>query len=412
MTEALNIDLFSPDFRANPYPEYAQAREREPIYKVALPGGRSTWLITRYEDAEEILRDPRFIKDGRSLVPPDQRLEQRFPNAEVIRQVNDHMLSSDPPDHTRLRGLVNRAFTPRMVEQWRARIQAIAEELLDAVQDKGEMELIGDFAFPLTMTVISEMLGIPQEDRLQFREWSNIVISGFGDQESFMQRLPVMQAFAQYLAGLIVLRRKQPLDDLVSNLVVVEAEGDKLSENELISMIFLLLIAGHETTVNLIGNGVLALLQHPEQLEMLRREPDLIRTAVEELLRYNGPLFTATGRWAREDVEFKGTLIRRGEMVMVGLASANHDEEQFSHGEELDITRKENPHLAFGKGIHYCLGAPLARLEGQIAIGALIRRFPHLRLKVDPQTLTWRSGTLVHALDRLPVAFSASGEQG
>ena len=405
MAEVKNVDLLSPEFRANPYPDYGWMREQSPIYQVTLGGGRKAWMITRYEDADEVLRDPRFSKNPRSVVSPEKLFENQVPNAEVHRQISSHMLSSDPPDHTRLRAIVNKAFTPRMIEQWRTRIQTITNDLLDAVQDKGQMELISDFAFPLPMTVISEMLGIPEEDRLQFRRWSNDLVSGFGEEDQVQRIYASMEAFAHYLMKLIAWRREKPEDDLVSKLVQAELEGDKLSSHELVGMIFLLLVAGHETTVNLIGNGILALLQHPDQMEKLRQHPELIKPAIEELLRYNGPLFTATGRWAREDVDYKGTLIRKGEMVMVSVAAANHDEKQFRNAEELDITRKENQHLAFGKGIHYCLGAPLARLEGQIAIAALLQRFPHLCLNADPETLTYRTGTLIHALDTLPVAF-------
>ena len=405
MTEAVELNLFDPQFKANPYEAYARARQLDPIHRVSLPGERGAWYITRYEDADEILRDPRFIKNAWSILPPNTEFWDRLPNPEAYRQINSHMLFMDPPDHTRLRGLVNKAFTPGMVERQRGRIQEITDELLDAVQDKGEMELINDFAFPLPMTVISEMLGIPKADRMQFREWSNAIISTAGDLQSFMQTFPMLEAFAYYLLNLIKERRQHPTEDLVSKLVEAESEGDKLSERELVAMIFLLLVAGHETTVNLIGNGVLALLQHPEQKQKLQENPALIKTAVEELLRYNGPLYTATNRWAREDVEIGGKLIQRGDMVIVSVAAANHDEEQFAHAEELDITRQENRHIAFGKGIHYCLGAPLARLEGQIAISTLLKRMPDLRLNADPVTLTWRPGTLIHGLDKLPVVF-------
>ena len=405
MTQSINIDVFSQAFKANPYPVYAQMRSKEPVYRVQTSDGRRLWMITRYEEAEAALRDPRLIKHGRDVIPPEMSITQRIPNMQVYEQISNHMLSVDPPAHTRLRGLVNKAFTPHLVEQWRGRIQAVTDELLDAVRDKGEMDLINDFAFPLPMTIISEMLGIPEEDRQKFRHWSNTLIATMGDTPAFIESFPSMEDFVRYIHQLANTRRNQPQDDLITKLVQAEAEGEKLSENELVSMIFLLIIAGHETTVNLIGNGVLALLQHPEQAQLLRQDPTLIKVAIEELLRYNGPLFTATARWAREDLEIGGKQIQRGDMVSVVLSSANHDELQFSESEKLDITRQENRHIAFGKGIHYCLGAPLARLEGQIAIGTLLQRLPDLRLAVDPQTLTWRPGTLMHALDTLPVAF-------
>ncbi|MFL5629090.1 MAG: cytochrome P450 [Ktedonobacteraceae bacterium] len=411
MAQPEELNLNSPGFKANPYPAFAQLRSHDPVHQILMPGGRTAWLITRYEDADDILKDQRFVKDVRHALSPEE-LAQRFPWAQMQPQVqpvhnflSHHMLNSDPPDHTRLRALVNISFTPRLVEQWRERIQAITNELLDAVQDKGEMDLIDEFAFPLPIIVITEMLGVPSEDRMNFRKWSNMVVEAAGNPEAFQQAREHLAAFREYLRKLIDEKRGHPSDDLLGKLIQAEAEGDKLSEDELIAMVFLLLIAGHETTVNLIGNGVLALLLHPDQIEKLKQTPPLIKTAIEEFLRYQGPLLTATQRWAREDVEIDGKLLRRGDSVLVVLASANRDPAEFAQPEELDITRPENRHLAFGKGIHYCLGAPLARLEGQIAIGTLIRRMPNLRLNADPQTLAWRPGILLLGLSKLPVTF-------
>jgi cytochrome P450 len=321
------------------------------------------------------------------------------------------MLNADPPDHTRLRSLVNLSFTPRLIEQWRERIQAIANELLDAVQNppngeqRCEMELIGEFAFPLPMTVITEMLGVPDTDRTRFRVWSNQVVEASGDFQAFANLRESLDEFQVYLSELIEQKREQNADDLLGKLIRTEAEGDKLTEDELISMVFLLLVAGHETTVNLIGNGVLALLQHPDQLEKLKQNPELIISAIEEFLRYRGPLLAATQRWVSEDIELGGQQIQRGDQVIALLSSANRDERAFEHADQLDITRKENHHLAFGKGIHYCLGAPLARLEGQIAINTLLKRMPNLRLAIDEQDLVWRPGLLLMGLSKLPVAF-------
>jgi cytochrome P450 len=232
-----------------------------------------------------------------------------------------------------------------------------------------------------------------------------MVIESSGNPEDFKQRREQITEFHEYLVELIDQKRRQPADDLLSHLVKVESEGDKLSEKELIAMVFLLLIAGHETTVNLIGNGILALLLHPDQMEKLQQDPSLLKTAIEEFLRFHGPLMTATQRWAREDLKLDGVQISRGDFVLVVLASANHDPSTFTNPEDLDITRQENRHLAFGKGIHYCLGAPLARLEGQIAISTLLRRLPNLRLTVEPQNLVWRPGALIMGLRSLPVAF-------
>jgi cytochrome P450 PksS len=315
------------------------------------------------------------------------------------------MLALDPPDHTRLRALVHKAFTPRLVEQLRPRIQTIADTLLDAVQPKGEMDLIDDYAFPLPITVIAELLGIPVEDRVSFRRWTNLLVSGEPSPERLEQIVPTMQEFAAYLGQLFARRRAQPGEDLVSQLLRVEEAGDILDERELYSMVFLLLIAGHETTVNLIGNGMLALLQHPDQRERLQQTPALIEAAIEELLRYEGPVATATQRFAREDVPIGGVVIPRGEEVVAVLASADHDERRFTDPDGLDITRSDNRHLAFGHGIHYCLGAPLARLEGQIAISTLLRRMPNMRLNLDPEALAWRPGLLIRGLSGLPVTF-------
>lgn len=404
MSETLQLNLLSADFKANPYPAFAQARAQEPILQIKAAGGRNAWLITRYEDAEALLRDQRFSKNIYSIFS-EEELAQNVAYMNSFRALSNHMLAADPPDHTRLRSLVNRAFTPALVEQWRERVQEITDELLDHVEAQGQMELISDFAFPLPMLIISEMLGIPAEDRFKFREWSNTLIGSDGSVEAIQRNQVIIGQFVGYLRNLISERRAHPTDDLVSRLVQAEAEGDKLSEQELIAMIFLLLVAGHETTVNLIGNGVLALLSYPEQLARLKADPALIKSAIEELLRYNGPLMIATIRYAREDLELGGKLIRRGEQIIVGLSSANHDAERFAEAEKLDITRKENHHLAFGKGIHFCLGAPLARLEGQIAIATLFRRLPNLRLNIDPQAITWRTGMLIHGVETLPVAF-------
>lgn len=405
MPQPPQVDLFSPSFKANPYPTYAQLRSTAPIYRVVLPDGRGVWLVTRYEDVAAVLKDERFVKDWRSALTPEQ-LTQVPPIPEVMKPLSRNMLDTDPPDHTRLRALVSKAFTPRLVERMRPRIQAIADALLDAVQDKGEMDLIDDYAFPLPITVIAELLGVSAEDRNKFREWSDAAVSGNATQEYVEKILiPHMQAFTDYLRVMFEEKRTNPKDDLISALVQAEEAGDKLSEDELLGMVFLLLVAGHETTVNLIGNGMLALLQHPDQLQKLRNDPSLIKPAVEELLRYDGPVETSTERFAREDVAIDETVIPKGEMVMVVIAAADHDPERFPDPEALDITRTDNKHLAFGKGIHFCLGAPLARMEGQIAINTLLRRMPNLRLKDSPESLTWRPGLVLRGLKGLPVEF-------
>lgn len=409
----MDINLASPDFKLEQYPILAQLRSEDPLHKLALPGNREGYLVTRYEDAELILKDQRFVKEVQHALSPAQIAEfyswlirpEEEQAANSDPSMNHHMLNTDPPDHTRLRALVNLSFTPRLVEQWRERIQNMTNELIDAVEPNGEMELINDIAFPLPITVITSMLGIPAEDHPRFRIWSTAVIESTGNPEAVQNAYGAIQEFRTYLQQTLRARRGQDRGDLLSKLVQAEMEGDKLSEDELIGMVFLLLVAGHETTVNLISNGMLALLLHPDQKEKLEQDPGLIKTAIEEFLRYQGPLQVATQRWAREDLELHGMHIRRGDYMVISLASANRDSEIFKDSDMLDITRKENRHLAFGKGIHYCLGAPLARMEGQIAINTLLARFPNLSLNIDPSELTWRPGATMMGLRALPLKF-------
>jgi cytochrome P450 len=405
MPQPPRVDLFDPAFKADPYPTYSELRSSTPVHRITLPDGRGVWLITRYDDVLAVLKDGRFVKNWRKVLTPEQ-LTQIPPIPEVMEPLTTNMLDTDPPDHERLRALVSKAFTPRLIERMRPRVQVIADALLDAVQDRGEMDLIDDYAFPLPITVIAELLGVPAEDRNSFREWSDAAVSGDASQE-YMEKvlMPHMQAFTDYLGRMFEEKRKNPGEDLISALVRAEEAGDKLSESELLGMVFLLLVAGHETTVNLIGNGVLALLQRPDQLEKLRDDPSLIKPAVEELLRYDGPVETSTERFASEDVPIGETVIPKGEMVLVVIAAADRDPERFPDPDTLDITRSENRHLAFGKGIHHCLGAPLARMEGQIAISTLLRRMPALRLKGSANALSWRPGMVLRGLRGLPVEF-------
>jgi cytochrome P450 PksS len=304
---------------------------------------------------------------------------------------------------------VQDAFTPRLVEQMRGRIQALADRLLDQVQGRGGMDLIRDFALPLPTTVIADILGVPVEDRHKFHRWSNALVSAGSSTWGLLKAVPNGWALLRYVRKFIRRHRGRPREDLVSALARAEEAGDRLSDDELLAMVFLLLVAGHETTVNLIGNGTLALLEHPDQRERLRSDPALIKPAVEELLRYASPVDMATERYAREDVTVAGVSIPRGDMVFAVVASANRDERQFPNPDALDLTREPNRHLAFGLGAHFCLGASLARLEGQIAIGTLLRRFPDLRLAVAPEVLRWRRGLVLRGLEGLPVAFGGHG---
>jgi cytochrome P450 len=409
MPPIANVDISSPAFKANPYPFYAQLRDQAPVHRIILGDKRPAWLVTRYDDVVTVLKDDRFVKDKRKVMTPEQMAREPW-IPKMIQPIERSMLDADAPEHTRLRGLVHMAFTPRLVENMRERIQRLTDELLIPIETRGRMDLIRDYALPVPTTIIAEMLGVPERERHKFHRWSNTIVSIVPSKWGLLKAIPSLIAFLRYIRRLVRTRRAAPRDDLVSALVEAHEAGDRLSEDELLAMVSLLLIAGHETTVNLIGNGMLALLDHPQQLERLRDDPGLIKPAVEELLRYDGPLETATERYAREDATIAGVTIPRGEMVFAVLASANRDERQFDHADTLDITREPNRHLAFGLGVHFCLGAPLARLEGQIAINTLLRRIPNLRLAVPRQALSRRPGLVLHGLKSLPVAFSARRE--
>jgi cytochrome P450 len=391
--DALTYNPFLPEVRADPYPTYRALREADPVHRSPF---MAMWILTRYEDVALVLRDPRFLAD-RTQWDGFQELEGVDPTRSL--------LSLDPPDHTRMRTLVSKAFTPRMVERLRPQAQAIVDDALAAAAQRGGMELIEDLAYPLPVAVIAGMLGVPREDWPRFRAWSQVLVAGLDPlsirEADRIARFTVAQnAIYDYLGGVVAERRRRPADDLISALIAVEERGDALDERELIVMLVLLLVAGHETTVNLIGNGVHALLRNPDQLALLREQPALLDVAVEELLRWDSPV-QLTARVVGEDLELGGRALRRGELVMTLLGAANRDPAQFPDPDRLDLARAPNQHLSFGRGIHFCLGAPLARLEGRVAIGELVRRFPDLRLAGEPErgeTITLRG------LRRLPLA--------
>jgi cytochrome P450 PksS len=398
------VNIASPEFKANPFPFYARLRAEAPVYRMRLPTKEIGWLITRYDDAVMVLKDERFVKNSANAFTPEQAAKQAW-FRKLFKSLQRNMLDLDPPDHTRLRALVHKAFTPRLIEQMRERIQKLVDELLDTVQEQGHMNLIHDYALPLPTTIIAEMLGVPVGDRHKFHRWSNALLAAASSSWGMLKAVPNAWALMRYLRKITKKRRANPQEDLISDLARAEEAGDKLSEDELLAMVFLLLVAGHETTVNLIGNGMLALLEHPDQLAKLKNEPALIKPALEELLRYGSPVEMATERYAREEITFDGVTIPRGEMVFVVIASVNRDDRQFVNPDTLDITREPNRHLAFGLGNHFCLGASLARLEGQIAINTLLRRMPDLRLAVPPYVLRWRRGLILRGLEALPVGF-------
>ncbi|HEY7437343.1 MAG TPA: cytochrome P450 [Methylomirabilota bacterium] len=395
----IQFNPMDPEFVADPYPMYHRLRAEDPVHRSPL----GFWVLTRYADVMAMLRDPRLIKE-----PIAAFVAARFGMAAPPPGLGLSMLDRDPPDHTRLRGLVSKAFTPRALEGLRSHIQKIVDDLLADAAGKGEMDLIEEFAYPLPVRVICEMLGVPVKDHERFKQWGLDIARGLDaimlppDSEVGQRSVSGRRALAGYFRELIAGRRAAPRDDMLTALIAAEEAGDKLNEEELLATCILLLVAGHETTVNLIGNGTLALLRHPDELRKLRENPGLIGTAVEELLRFDGPV-QRTARIPSEDITLGGQTIGKGEMVMPFLGAADRDPAQFPDPDRLDITRADNRHIAFGMGIHFCLGAPLARMEGQIAINTLLARLPKLALATDrPQ---FRQSLTLRGLETLPVSF-------
>ena len=398
------VDVTDATFKANPFPFYAQLRAEAPVFPVKLPTKQRAWLVTRYDDVLNVLKDERFAKDPRNAMTPEQ-LKKLPWVPPMFKPFERNMLDLDSPDHTRLRTLVHKAFTPRLIEQMRDQIQALTNQLLDRAEPNGGMDLIADFALPLPLTIIGRILGVPAADNHKFHRWSKTLVSGGANRNLFVL-IPSLMSFMRYLKKLIKDRRTYPKEDLVTALVQAKDGSDQLSEDEILAMILILLIAGHETTVNLIGSGSLTLLEHPDQLAKLRNEPALIKTAIEELVRFVCPVEMATERYARENITIAETTIPHGELVMAVIGSANRDANYFDNPDALDITRQNNKHLSFGHGVHYCLGASLARLEGQIAISTLVQRIPNLRLSIAPDQVRWRGTFVLRGLEALPVSFS------
>ncbi|MDZ5610312.1 cytochrome P450, partial [Bacillus pseudomycoides] len=393
----------SREFKEDAYDIYKESRKLQPILFVYKGELGTEWLITRYEDALAFLKDSRLKKDPENVF---EKVEiNPFLSVDNGDYLTTHMLNSDPPDHNRLRSLVQKAFTPKMISQLDERIQHIADNLLDHAEQKRSLNLVNDYAFPLPINVISEMLGIPKEDQEKFRVWSHAVIASPETQEEIMETEEKLSEFITYLQYLVDVKRKDPEEDLVSALIQAESEGSKLSASELYSMIMLLIVAGHETTVNLITNTVLALLENLEQLQLLKENPELIDSAIEEGLRYYSPVEVTTARWAAEPFMIHDQEIQKGDMVTISLASANRDENVFVNPEVFDITRENNRHIAFGLGSHFCLGAPLARLEAKIAISTLLKRVPNMRIKGEREKIKWQGNYLMRSLEELPLTF-------
>ncbi|MFH8567358.1 cytochrome P450 [Streptomyces sp. NPDC017993] len=412
-------ELFTWEFASDPYPAYAWLRTHSPVHRTALPSGVDAWLVTRYTDARQALADPRLSKN------PQHHSEAAHGKGKVgipgERSANlmTHLLNIDPPDHTRLRRLVAKAFTPRRVAAFAPRVQELTDSLIDAMIAKGPdaetgaADLIHEFAFPLPIYAICDLLGVPREDQDDFRDWAGMMIRHGGGPRGGVARS--VKKMRGYLAELIHRKRESLGDeadeDLISGLIRASDHGEHLSENEVAAMAFILLFAGFETTVNLIGNGTYALLRNPAQRELLQKsmeagDTELLATGIEELLRYDGPVELATWRFATEELTLGGQRIAAGDPVLVVLAAADRDPERFTEPDTLDLTRRDNQHLGYGHGIHYCLGAPLARLEGQTALATLLTRLPDIRLAAEPDDLRWRGGLIMRGLRSLPVEFT------
>ncbi len=390
------------EFYQNPYPVFAKLRSDAPVF---WSEQGDYWLVTRYEDAREILSDLHFEKGARRFKALDM-LSKFLPNKEMLCYREKSMLNQNPPDHTRLRSLVNKAFTPSMISKMRSHIESIANELLDKVEHKGELDLVNDFSFPLPAIVIAEMLGVPAQDRDKFKGWSHSLVGVLEPNPRIMNMAKTMHAYTElidYLKPLVEERRKEKRDDLISALVESEEEGNRLTEVELLSNTVLLLIAGHETTTNLIGNSILALLRNPEQMEMLKQKNDLMPGAVLEFLRYDSPV-QMVRRIAECELEIGEQKIMPEQNVIVALGAANHDSTMFADADKLDITRANaGKHLAFGHGIHHCLGSSLAETEAQIAIGTVLRRMPNLKFKADK--VEYKEPFTLRGLKSLPLTF-------
>lgn len=405
----MSIDLASPEMQHNPYPAYARMRRQPGLTRVkhALSGA-DIHFITRYDDATLALKDPRFVNDARKLPNWDDWTKKWYIPS-TLKVFVDSMALADEPDHTRLRHLVHKAFTPSIIQQLAGSMETLAHELLDRAAQKPVIDFRSAFALPLPLTVIANMMGVSPADREKFRRWMANPITDFSpkDPVGMLTKLLSAMGLNGLLKRLIADRRSHPRDDMTSILVQAEESGDRLSESELIAMLFLILFAGHETTVNLLGSGTLALLQHPEQFEMLKANPNWLDSAIEELLRYTNPVQHIAQRYLLEDVEFGGVTVPQYSQLLIGIAAANRDESIFDNPEALDITRSPNRHIAFGFGIHYCLGAPLARLEAKIAFKVLFERFPNMQLAVPADELKWVGAPALRGLARLPIRLNA-----
>ena len=379
----------------DPYADYAGLREAGPVHRIEGPDGSPAWLVTRYDDVRQALADPRLSLDRSNALPGNYR-GMSLPPA-----LDANLLNMDPPDHTRVRKLVTQAFTPGRVAALRAPIRRTADALLDQVIPRGRADLVAEYAAPLPITVICDLLGVPAQTRTDFRQWTDTLLAP-PDADAARQAIGAMLRF---FAGLIASKRAEPADDLLSAMIAARDEGDRLSDDELTSLVFLILFAGYENVVHLIGNATLALLEAPDQWARLQADRSLLPAAVEELARYDAPASLAIRRFPVEDVSIGGFVVPAGETVLLGIASANRDSTRFPEADRLDFDRAFGGHLALGHGIHYCLGAPLARLEMEIALEAMLDRLPGLALGVPREEVEWRPSIRTRGLVALPVVF-------
>lgn len=410
------MNIASPAFHANPHPFYRQLRDEAPVHRITLPDKRTLWLLTRYDDVATLLRDERFVKSPANVpcLPGEKPVKEPWMPA-FIRPLAHNMLDQDGADHTRLRNLVHRVFTPKLIEQMRQEISQITQRLIDSAlhasrANGGMVDLLQQVALPLPVTVIAKILGVYADDYQKFARWAAAFV-GNTNMTDMLLSIPSLWQLMRYLRNLIAERRANPRDDLITALVQAQDNDDQLNDDEVLAMVVILLTAGFETTVNLISSGVLALLQHPDQWAMLRdavkgrtaNRDGLLRSTVEELVRYTSPVSLGTERYATTEITLHGVTIPRGAFVGGAIISANYDERRFAQPDVLNLMREDNRHLGFGNGVHYCLGAPLARLEVQIALAAIVEQMPNLRLAVPVSQLRWRKSLIIRGLKALPV---------
>lgn len=405
------LDQVPDDFMQRPYEILEKYREAGRVHHVVFPHGAKVWLVTRYDDVRTLLSDPRVSKDGSRMnemfarhsglpVPEDEHVSVGFDD-----ELSQHMLNSDPPRHTRLRGLVSKAFTLRRMEAFRPRIEQLVDDMLDALEGKGEVDLVADYAQPLPIVIICDLLGIPFKDREMFQRWA-VELVGAGHDPAVVEA--ASNNVVAYANGVIDAKRDHPEDDMVSALVQGAGEGaDRLTQAEIVAMIFLFTVAGHITSQHTLSNGLLSLLTHPDELTKLRADLSIMPAAVDELMRYDGGVGVATFRFTTADIPVGDVVIPAGEILALSILSAHRDNSRFPNADDLDLNRRPNGVLGFGHGTHFCIGQPLAKIQTEVALTKLITRFPHLRLVADPRQLGWENSTLLRGLLTLPVSVTS-----